>query len=61
MSFVAFEVLNFLIQLITIGVESFLLFFHTLSILVFQLLDHLRMSLLGVRLVVKVHFLLELK
>ena len=61
MSFVAFEVLNFLIKLISIGVEPFLLFFHTLCILALQLLDHLRMCLLGVRLVVKVHLLLELK
>ena len=61
MSFVAFEVLYFLIKLVSIGVEPFLLFFHTLCILALQLLDHLRMSLLGICLVVKVHLLLELK
>ena len=58
-SLVAFERLNFLVKLVSISIDLLSLLLHTLRILRLQLLNHLRMSLLSVRLVVEVHLLLQ--
>ena len=55
------ESLEFLVELVTIGIKTILLLFHALSVLALELLDHLRMRLLSIGLVIEVHFLLELK
>jgi len=58
---VSLQSFDLLTEFITILVNSVLLFAHSLSVLGFQLCDHLRVRLLRVALVVKVHLLLELK
>ena len=61
MSLVALQSLDLLVELVTVCSRPLLLLAHALSVLALELLDHLRVCLLRVRLIVEVHLLLELE
>lgn len=61
MRLITLKSLDLLSELITVRVHALTLFFHSLSILCLKLLNHLRVGLLSVCLVVEVHLLLELE
>ena len=61
MRFVTLKSLDLLSELVTVRIHALTLLFHPLGILCLKLLNHLRVGLLGICLVVEVHLLLELK